>query len=104
MRKALEDIKIADFTWYVAGPLCVRYLADYGAQVIQVETARRLDGVRKLPPYKDNIPGVNRSGYFHNYNCNKLGVTLNLEHPGAARSRRSWSAGPMSWPRASAPA
>lgn len=83
MRKALEDIKIVDFTWYVAGPLCVRYLADYGARVIHVETARRLDGVRKLPPYKDNVPGINRSGYFHNYNCNKLGVTLNLEHPEA---------------------
>jgi benzylsuccinate CoA-transferase BbsF subunit len=93
MRRALDDIKIADFSWYVAGPLCVRYLADYGARVIHVETARRLDGVRKLPPYKDNVPGVNRSGYFHNYNCNKLGVTLNLEHPKA----RELAAGLVSW-------
>ena len=83
MRKALEDVKIADFTWYVAGPFCIRYLADYGAQVIKVETSRSVDGVRTNPPYKDNIPGLNRSGYFHNYNCNKLGITLNLEHPKA---------------------
>lgn len=83
MGQALDSIKIADFSWFVAGPLCVRYLADYGAQVIHVETGRRVDGVRTLPPYKNNIPGINRSGYFHNYNANKLGVTLNLEHPGA---------------------
>lgn len=81
MRRALEDIKIADFTWYVAGPFCTRYLADYGARVIKVESTQVVDGVRPYPPYKDNIPGVNRGGYFHNYNSNKLGVTLNLRHP-----------------------
>ena len=81
MRKALEDIKIADFTWYVAGPFCTRYLADYGAQIIKVESTKVIDGVRPYPPYKDNIPGVNRGGYFHNYNSNKLGVTLNMRHP-----------------------
>jgi benzylsuccinate CoA-transferase BbsF subunit len=77
----LENVKIADFTWFVAGPFCVRYLADYGAQVIKVETGKRVDGVRTLPPYKDNVPGLNRSGYFHNFNSNKLGITLNLDHP-----------------------
>ena len=77
----LEHVKIADFSWFVAGPFCVRYLADYGAQVVKVETGRRVDGVRTLPPYKDNVPGLNRSGYFHNFNSNKLGITLNLDHP-----------------------
>jgi crotonobetainyl-CoA:carnitine CoA-transferase CaiB-like acyl-CoA transferase len=81
MPGALADIKIADFTWYVAGPFCTRYLADHGARVIKVESTRVVDGVRPYPPYKDNIPGVNRGGYFHNYNCNKLGVTLNMRHP-----------------------
>ncbi len=81
MRRALEDVKIADLTWYVAGPFCTRYLADYGAQIIKIESSRVVDGVRPYPPYKDNLPGVNRGGYFHNYNCNKLGVTLNMRHP-----------------------
>lgn len=81
--KALADVKIADFTWVVAGPLCVRILADYGAQVVHVETGQRLDPIRYTPPYKDNIPGTNRSGYFHNYNSNKYGITLNLKHPKA---------------------
>ena len=83
MRKALENVRIADFTWVVAGPLCVRYLADFGAQVIHVETGTRLDPIRYTPPYKDDIPGINRSGYFHNYNSNKYGITLNLRHPKA---------------------
>ena len=64
MRKALQDIKIADFTWYVAGPFCTRYLADYGARIIKVESTRVLDGVRPYPPYKDNVPGINRGGSF----------------------------------------
>lgn len=84
MTRALEDVKVADFTWVVAGPLCVRILADFGAQVIHVETGTRLDPIRYTPPYKDNIPGTNRSGYFHNYNSNKYGITLNLKHPKAA--------------------
>jgi benzylsuccinate CoA-transferase BbsF subunit len=83
MAKALENLKIADFTWIISGPLCVRYLADYGAEVIHVETSTRPDAVRTLPPFKDNIPGVNRSGYFHNVNSNKYGITLNLQHPKA---------------------
>ncbi len=80
MRKALEDIKIADFTWVVAGPFSVRYLADYGAQVIHVETATRIDPIRYTPPYKDAIPGLNRGGYFHDYNSNKYGISLNIRH------------------------
>jgi len=94
MGKALEDVKVADFTWVVAGPLCVRVLADHGAQVIHVETGTRLDPIRYTPPYKDNIPGTNRGGYFHNYNSNKYGITLNMKHPEAPEIVRrlvSWA-------------
>jgi len=83
MPGALQDVRVADFTWVVAGPLCVRILADYGAQVVHVETGTRLDPIRYTPPYKDHIPGTNRGGYFHNYNSNKYGITLNLKHPKA---------------------
>jgi crotonobetainyl-CoA:carnitine CoA-transferase CaiB-like acyl-CoA transferase len=59
-----------------------------------VETAKYVDGVRTLPPYKDNVPGLNRSGYFNNYNSNKLGITLNIQHPKGreiARKLVMWS-------------
>lgn len=58
-----------------------RYLADYGATVVHIETSNRPDTMRMTPPYKDDRPGIDRSGSFANYNCNKLGVSLNLNHP-----------------------
>jgi len=42
---------------------------------------RRLDINRAAAPYKDNIPGINRSGVWAAYNSNKLGMSLNLSHP-----------------------
>jgi len=77
----LEGIKVLDFTWVVVGPMLGRYLADYGAMVVHVETSNRPDTMRMTPPYKDDRPGIDRSGSFANYNCNKLGVSLNLNHP-----------------------
>jgi len=56
MRKALQDIKIADFTWYVAGPFCTRYLADYGAQIIKVREQQGPRRSEAYPPYKIMSP------------------------------------------------
>lgn len=78
----LEGIKVLDLTWVVVGPMLGRYMADYGATVVHMETSKRPDTMRMTPPYKDDKPGIDRSGSFANYNCNKLGVSLNLNHPG----------------------
>ena len=49
-----------------------------------MESRSRPDGFRvHYPPYKDNIPGLNRTGTFALFNDSKLGVTLNLKHPRA---------------------
>ena len=61
--KALTGVKVADFTWSVAGPLTVKVLADHGAEVIHVESSTRPELLRVLPPYKDKKPGLNRSAY-----------------------------------------
>jgi benzylsuccinate CoA-transferase BbsF subunit len=80
-RQVLEGIKVADFTTSVAGPLTAQYLAHHGAEVIKIESGTRMDISRVVMPYKDNIPGPDRSpGYTHS-NSNKYGVTLNLRHP-----------------------
>jgi len=83
MELPLEGLKVADFTWVIAGPQLTRCLADFGATVIKVESSTYPDLLRTTPPYKDGIPGWNRSGYFANFNCNKYSITLNLNHPRA---------------------
>ena len=85
---ALKDIKIIDFTWVAAGPLTTKLLADYGATVIKVETMNRPDRLRVNTPYKDNVPGINRSGYFAFFNANKYSISLNLSHPKAREIAR----------------
>ena len=78
-KMALEGIKVVDFSHYTAGPLAMAYLGDYGAEVIRVESNVGIDSQRTSPPFKDNIPGLNRSGNFAFVNRNKLGITLNLK-------------------------
>jgi crotonobetainyl-CoA:carnitine CoA-transferase CaiB-like acyl-CoA transferase len=75
---ALADIKILDFTWVMAGPAATRVLADYGATVVRIESTRRLDTGRTIGPFHDGQPGVEHSGFFHNVNAGKLGLTLDL--------------------------
>ncbi len=78
--KALSGIKIVEFAAFAAGPAVGKHFADHGATVVHVESRVRLDGFRAhYPPYKDNIPGVNRSGLFALCNNDKLDITLNLK-------------------------
>jgi benzylsuccinate CoA-transferase BbsF subunit len=81
----LRGVRVVDFTWLGAGPYTTRTLADHGAEVIRVESARRMDRLRILPPFPDGDRGdsVNRSGYYADRNSNKLSVTLNLKQPEA---------------------
>jgi crotonobetainyl-CoA:carnitine CoA-transferase CaiB-like acyl-CoA transferase len=86
---ALSGLKVVEFGSYAAGPAVGKHLADHGAQVIKVESRTRLDGFRTtLPPFKDNIPGVERAGLFALVNSGKLGVTLNLKTPGGVELAR----------------
>jgi len=81
--QALEGLKVVDFSWVISGPLSTKFLAEYGAQVIKVENVAYPDQWRMVTPYRDNVPGVNRSGGFADYNTGKLGITLDLKNPRA---------------------
>lgn len=74
----LEGIKVADFSWFGAGPICAENLGRFGATVVRVESEAHVDGLRMVAPFPDGKTGLNVSGYFNNYNANKLGLTLNL--------------------------
>ncbi len=81
-KMALEGITVADFGQAWAGPHFGRTLADMGARVIKIESQRRMDVIRGLPPWpKDTVPTPNNSGYYNWLNRNKLGVTVNLTTP-----------------------
>jgi benzylsuccinate CoA-transferase BbsF subunit len=84
----LEGVRIADFTWVWAGPYCTLQLAHLGADVIRIETRTRPCVTRLLPPWPEGKPGINRSGYFNQYNQGKRSLTLNYSKPGALEVAR----------------
>ena len=79
----LAGIRVTDFTWIGAGSYTTKLLADFGAEVIKIESSTRMDSLRSTAPFKDRIPGINRSGYFADRNTSKRSIRLNLKHPEA---------------------
>ncbi len=79
----LAGIRVADFSWYAAGPIASMILAQHGAEVVKVESEAKPDGLRVLHPMPKDRSGLNLSGYFNNFNANKLSLALNMAHPQA---------------------
>ena len=79
----LDGIRVADFCWAWAGPYRALQLAHLGAEVIRIETATRLCPSRLIPPWPDAQRGINRAGYFNQYNQGKRSLTLDLKKPAA---------------------
>ncbi len=77
MTKALEGVKVLDFTHVQSGPTCTQLLAWFGADVIKVERAGEGDATRGQ---LRDIPGVD-SLYFTMLNHNKRSVTLDTKKP-----------------------
>jgi crotonobetainyl-CoA:carnitine CoA-transferase CaiB-like acyl-CoA transferase len=68
-RRALEGVRILDFTWVVAGPVATRILADQGAEVIKIERRDSLD------------LGTRRGGFTGNIFRGKESTVLNMADP-----------------------
>lgn len=79
----LSGVRIADFTWVWAGPFATLQLAHLGAEVIRIESQNRVCVTRRLPPFADGQGGINRSGYYNQFNQGKLSFSLNFKHPEA---------------------
>ena len=90
MKPALAGTRVVELGGYAAGPVVGKYLANYGADVIRIESRQRLDGFRShYPPFKDNVPGIERAGIFNYFNDGKRSITLNLKtERGLALARR----------------
>jgi crotonobetainyl-CoA:carnitine CoA-transferase CaiB-like acyl-CoA transferase len=88
--KPLDDITILDMTVALAGPFATLLLAGLGARVIKMENPASGDTCRENAPYlgAEGASLVRRSADDVSVSAinrlrNKLGVTLNLKHPGA---------------------
>ncbi|MGD9753739.1 MAG: CaiB/BaiF CoA transferase family protein [Acidimicrobiia bacterium] len=79
----LAGLKVLDLMWVMAGPTSTGVLAQYGATVIRVENAARMDTVRLLAPYWGGKAGRETSMAFGSINAGKLSVTLDPNHPRA---------------------
>ena len=78
--RALEGVRVIELGGYAAGPVVGKHLSNYGADVIRIESSKRLDGFRShYPPFKDNVPGTERAGIFNYFNDGKRSITLNLK-------------------------
>src|SRR3546814_2347260 len=76
--KALEGVRILDFTHVQSGPTCTQLLAWFGADVIKVERPGVGDATRGQ---LRDIPDVD-SLYFTMLNHNKRSITLNTGREG----------------------
>jgi benzylsuccinate CoA-transferase BbsF subunit len=86
---ALSGIRVVELGFAAAGPLVGKYLANFGAEVIRLESRLAADVFRTTyPPFKDGIVKPDRAAMFAFYNDGKRSATLNLKHPtGVALAR-----------------
>jgi len=70
--KALARFTVLDLTRVRSGPTCVRQLADWGANVIKIESP---------PGPEEPMGGPREGGDFQNLHRNKRSMTLNLKAP-----------------------
>ncbi len=67
-QEILKGVRILDLTWVLAGPYATRLLADFGAEVIKIQSQKTARGAES-----------NSTGYFNTWNRNKRSITLNME-------------------------
>jgi crotonobetainyl-CoA:carnitine CoA-transferase CaiB-like acyl-CoA transferase len=82
---ALARIRVLDLSRVRAGPTCVRIFADFGADIIKIESPPGLD--------PNETMGGPRSGPdFQNLHRNKRSITLNLKKPAGLEVLRKLAA------------
>jgi succinate--hydroxymethylglutarate CoA-transferase len=86
--RPLAGVRVVEFGEFAAGPFCALLLADWGADVVKVES---LDGdrLRNWPPFVDDDDGARWSANFLSLNRNKRSIALDLRSvEGKARARK----------------
>ena len=83
MTSPLAGVRVIEMGQLIAIPYAMKLLADMGAQVIRLESCRRLESYRSDSLYRNDVEGEfwNRAANFYEQNRNKLGITLDLSQP-----------------------
>ena len=92
--RALDGMKVLDFTWVIAGPMGTRLLADHGATVVRIETERRVDVIRAASPFLAGKGGIEDTALWHSIAAGKRSVQLDLgteEGRDIARDLARWA-------------
>lgn len=100
MSKALDGVRILDFTHVQSGPTCTQLLAWFGADVIKVERAGAGDITREQ---LRDIPDAD-SLYFTMLNHNKRSITIDTKNPDGKKVLESLVKNATCWSRTSPPA
>ncbi|CAN5501099.1 CoA transferase [soil metagenome] len=82
----LTGIRVLDFTHFIAGPFATMMLADYGADVVKIESPGKGDDFRYYPPADPRMP--KEGGAYLWTNRNKRSITLDMKSPQALEIAR----------------
>jgi benzylsuccinate CoA-transferase BbsF subunit len=80
--RALDNIRVVDFSWVRAGPWATRWLGALGAEIIKIEWPETERG--RLPSSttpRNREVNLNTSGNFNDTNVNKKSLSLNVRSP-----------------------
>jgi crotonobetainyl-CoA:carnitine CoA-transferase CaiB-like acyl-CoA transferase len=75
---ALRPFRILELAQSVSGEYCGKLLADFGAEVIKLETPGSGSPTRRLGPFSQDGAAPEGSGLFAYLNTNKSSVTLDI--------------------------
>ncbi|MBI2859195.1 MAG: CoA transferase [Chloroflexi bacterium] len=79
---ALAGTRIIDFGAGGIDPIATSYMADFGAEVIKVESTSKIDFIRCTELFAGDKRDPDSNLSFARYNQNKLSVLINLKKPG----------------------
>src|SRR6266498_3532791 len=80
----LTGLKVLEIGTLIAAPFAARLLADFGAEIIKIESPGEGDPLRRWRMMRDDT-----SVWWYGQARNKKSVTLNLKHPqGQALAKR----------------
>ena len=77
----LDELRIAELTHVLAGPIVGALLGAMGASVVRAEDPNRLDIYRRSGPFAKGVAGVERGAYYAVANHSKASLLLDADSP-----------------------